>query len=155
MVSRRGAHMGFEWREQPRMHAERHCRLCPDAFFFFFNLFLNWRKFALQCCVGFCHTTTQISRNYTYITSLGSLPPFPCATPLGPRRAPGWPPCVTQQLLASCLSDTRECTHGDAAFCSRPTLSWRRGEGSLCLRLHPLPAQRFISAIFPDSVYMR
>ena len=32
--------MGFEWREQPRMHAERHCRLCPDAFFFFLIYFL-------------------------------------------------------------------------------------------------------------------
>ena len=37
--------VGFEWREQPRMHGERRSRLCPDAFFF--NLFLNWRKFAL------------------------------------------------------------------------------------------------------------
>ena len=38
-----------------------------------FNLFFNLRKIALQCCDGFCHTTTQISHNYTYITSLLSL----------------------------------------------------------------------------------
>ena len=25
----------------------------------------NWRKIALQCCVGFCHTTMRISHNYT------------------------------------------------------------------------------------------
>ena len=31
----------------------------------------------LQCCVGIYHTTMQISRNYTYITSLLSLPPLP------------------------------------------------------------------------------
>ena len=37
-------------------------------FFFVFNL----RKFVLQCCAGFCHTTTQISNDYTYITSLHS-----------------------------------------------------------------------------------
>ena len=29
--------------------------------------FLNWRITALQCCVGFCHKTTQISHNYIYI----------------------------------------------------------------------------------------
>ena len=38
--------------------------------------FFNWRKIALQCCVGFCHTTTWISHNYTDITSLLSLPPL-------------------------------------------------------------------------------
>ena len=88
--------------------------------FFFFNLFLNWRKFALQCSVGFRPTTMQISSNYTCITSLWSLPPFPHATRLGHRRAPGWPPRITQQLLASRLSDTGECADGDAAFCRRP-----------------------------------
>ena len=31
----------------------------------------------LQCCVGFCGTTTQINHNYTYIPSLWSLPPLP------------------------------------------------------------------------------
>ena len=33
-------------------------------------LFFNWRKIALQYCVGFCHTTTQFSHDYTYIASL-------------------------------------------------------------------------------------
>ena len=45
------------------------------ALFFFFNLFFNWDKIALQCCVGFCHTTTHISHKYTYIT-------FPLSVPL-------------------------------------------------------------------------
>ena len=40
---------------------------------FFFNLFCNWRKIALQCCVGFCHTTLQVNHNYTYNTSLLGL----------------------------------------------------------------------------------
>ena len=44
-------------------------------------LFFNWRKITLQCCVGFCYTTTQISHNYTYITSLLSLPPLPPSHP--------------------------------------------------------------------------
>ena len=32
-------------------------------FFFFLLFFLNWRITALQCCVGFCRTTTQISHD--------------------------------------------------------------------------------------------
>ena len=43
------------------------------SLFFFFN----WRKIALQCCVGFCRTTSQISRYYTHLPSFSSLPPFP------------------------------------------------------------------------------
>ena len=34
---------------------------------FFFFLFFNWRESALPGCVGFCHTPTQTSHNYTYI----------------------------------------------------------------------------------------
>jgi len=49
--------------------------------FFLLSLFFNWKKIALQC-VGFCHTTTRISRNSTYITSLLSSPPFPPCHPL-------------------------------------------------------------------------
>jgi len=48
-----------------------------EVLVFFFNLFFNWRKIALQYCVGFYHTATQISHNYTYIPSLMSLLPFP------------------------------------------------------------------------------
>ena len=41
-----------------------------------------WRIVALQCCVVYCRTTTQISHNYTYIrSSLVRLPPFPSPCP--------------------------------------------------------------------------
>ena len=52
------------------------------VFFFFFksflNLFFNWRKIGLPCCVDFCvDTTVQISHNCTCITLLLSFPPLP------------------------------------------------------------------------------
>ena len=46
----------------------------------FLNLFFNWRKIALQCCVDFCHTM-QISHNCIYIPSLWSLPRLPPSHP--------------------------------------------------------------------------
>ena len=69
----------------------------------FLNVFFNQGKSALQCCVGFCPTTIQISHNYTYITSFLSLPILPHPTPLGHHRVPSWDPCVIQQLLTSCI----------------------------------------------------
>ena len=40
--------------------------------------FFNWRMIALQCCVGFCLTTTRISHNYIYVSpsSRASFPPI-------------------------------------------------------------------------------
>ena len=49
--------------------------------FFLKNLFFNCRKIALQCCVGFWHTTTQISHNYIHVLSL-PLPTPTHPTPL-------------------------------------------------------------------------
>ena len=44
----------------------------------FFNYFIfNWRIFALQYCIDFCHTTTWISHRYAYVSSLLNLPPSP------------------------------------------------------------------------------
>ena len=52
---------------------------------FFLILIFNWRIIALECCVGFYHTTVQISHKcvciniyiyiYIYIPSLSRLPP--------------------------------------------------------------------------------
>ena len=79
----------------------------------------NWKKITLQWCVDFCHTTTQISHNYTYVTSLPCTHPIP----LSHHRVPGWAPCVIQQLLTSYLFHTWQCTYVDDTFSICPTLS--------------------------------
>ena len=71
------------------------------------SLFFNWRIIALQCCDGFCHTTTQVSHNYMHIPSLLSLPPTPPhLTPLGHHTAPSWAPWFIEQLPTSSLFHT-------------------------------------------------
>ena len=35
-----------------------------NAVLFLKKIFFNWRVIALPCCVGFCHTTTQVSPTY-------------------------------------------------------------------------------------------
>ena len=42
---------------------------------FFFKFIFTWRITTLQCCVGFCHTTTWISHGYTYVLSFLNLSP--------------------------------------------------------------------------------
>ena len=46
------------------------------TYIIFIYLFFNWRKIALQHCIGFCCITMQISHNYTYL-SLSRLPHLP------------------------------------------------------------------------------
>ena len=51
-------------------------------FFLFFSIyFLIGRKFLYNVVLAFCCTATRISHNYTYITSLLSLPPLPLFHP--------------------------------------------------------------------------
>ena len=74
-------------------------------FSFLKNLFFNWREIALCCCVGFCHTTTRISRNSTYITSLLSSPPFPPCHPLVITEHQAGPPGLPISFtLAICFT---------------------------------------------------
>ena len=68
--------------------------LLQDFFFFCFPcvwLFFNWRKIALQCCVGFCPTTMQTDHNYMYISlpsvSASCIPRIPALWVVTERRA--------------------------------------------------------------------
>ena len=42
------------------------------------NLFFSWRIIALQCCVGFCHVTTQIRHGSVQLSSVTQLCPTLC-----------------------------------------------------------------------------
>ena len=69
-------------------------------FTYIFKIYFSRRMIALHCCVAFCHTPTWISHRYAYVPSLLTLPPIPLLHPtlLGCHRAPGWAPCITQQI---------------------------------------------------------
>ena len=83
----------------------------------FFHYVFNWRIVALQCCVGFCHTTTCISHKYTYIPSLLNLPSIPY--PSHPSRLSQNTrlSSVMQQIHTSYLFDLWQC------ICFNVTLS--------------------------------
>ena len=44
-----------------------------SLFFFVYLFIFNWRMIALQCCVGFCHTSAWIGHRYTYVPSFSFL----------------------------------------------------------------------------------
>ena len=93
-------------------------------FFFFKNLFFNWRKITFQCCVGFRHTK-QISHNYTYITCLLSLPPLPSFYPS--RSSQGAWQCslcyIATSLPPLAIYFTLQCIYIDASLSIHPALS--------------------------------
>lgn len=45
--------------------------------FLFLKVIFNWRITVLQSCLGFSHTTMQISHKYTYVFSVLNLLPTP------------------------------------------------------------------------------
>ena len=83
--------------------------------FCFFLLIFNWRIIDIQCCVGFCHTSTWINHRYTYVPSLVSLPPTSHSTPpLAPFSTKGCcqsfnsPACIRLILWAN-LANSVAC----------------------------------------------
>ena len=79
--------------------------ICTQILPALFSFIFNWRRIALQCCVGFCHTAAWISHRYPYapphLEPPSHLPPHP--TSLGCHWPPGWAPCIIQQIPTGCL----------------------------------------------------
>ena len=67
----------------------------PKRAYIFKKFIFNWRIITLQCCVGFCYTTTWISYKYMYIPSFWNLP---CNSPFQPSQRQ-----VGFRMLYSCF----------------------------------------------------
>ena len=85
------------------------------------------RIIALQYCVSFCHPSTWISHNYTYICFLLNLPLTSNSNPtlVGSHRAPGWAPYGIHQPPTSHLfykksttTNTRQDMEKREHFCT-------------------------------------
>ena len=109
------------------------------SFFFFFD----WRIIALQCGVGFCHTTI----GHTFPPSWASLHPHP--TPLGHHRVLARPPVLdsSSPLTAYFTHVVYICQCYFLTLSQLLPLLWPQ-VCSLYLRLYSCPANRFISTIF-------
>ena len=67
-----------------------HCSILSvkDFCISFKNIFsFNWKRIALQYCVGFCHISTWISHRHTYAPSLSNLLLTSHPTPPHPSRS--------------------------------------------------------------------
>ena len=93
----------------------------------FLKFIFNWGIIALQCCVGFCHTTMWISHKYIYIS-----PSF-------------W----TSHWLSVLHMEMYICQYYPLNWSHLlfPTLLLCPQVCSLCLHLYSCPANRFIGTI--------
>ena len=131
----------------------RTSKICGFSFMF---CFFNWRITALQC--GLCRTSTWISHIYICIFSLSSHSPQPTIPPLQvvtgrqpalPVLHSSFPPVhlfYTREYIYVCVS---MLLSQFLLASPSPTVS----ASPTCLYLHFFSVNRFIGAIFLDSIY--
>jgi len=123
------------------------------------NVFIfNWRTMALQCCVGFYHTSTWISYRCTYVPSTLNLPSTSHPIPLfwvvtehqiEPPVLYGNFPLVSILYMA--------IIHFNATLSICPALSCPHcvHKSVFCVWVSlSCPENRFVSTIFLDSIYI-
>jgi len=64
-----------------QLHTSQNITFPKAKHFFQFINFINWRIIVLQCCIGFCHTSTTESAIGIHEPSLLNLPPTPHPIP--------------------------------------------------------------------------
>ena len=123
-----------------------------------FLFIFNWRSIALQYCVSLPHTSTWIGHRCTDASSLLNLPPV--SHPRPPRRL-SQSPRLELPVSHSQFPLGVYFTHGNVyvsalLFQFVPLLSPLCPQvSSLCLHPRCCPANRLISTIFLDSIYVR
>ena len=105
---------------------------------------------------GFFHTTRQINHNYTYTTSLLSLPPLPRSYPSRSPQSTGLgslhyiatshQPFILQMVVYMCQRHLLHSSHSIFPHCVHKSIPY--------LSLHSFPKNSFINTIFLDSIYM-
>ena len=118
----------------------------------------NWRIIALQYCVHFCHKSTWVSHRYTCIAFLLSFPPTSHPTHSSRLSQSTW--LVLHEsysklpltIILCMVIYMFPCYFLSFFHFLLPSLCPQ--VCSLCLWLHCFPANRFISTIFLDPIYM-
>ena len=118
----------------------------------------NCRVVALQYGLGYCHTLMWISCRYIYVPSLLNLPPT--ASPTHPSRlSEHWfelPESYSKCPRAICFTYVRVYVSMLRSPFVPPSLPPLCPQVcSLCLSLHCCPANRLISTILLEFIYMR
>jgi len=122
----------------------------------FFSILLFFAFQFLQCCFGFCHTTTRISHTYIHTSSILSLPAFspshPSKSSQSTRLGSLCYTAISPQLSTlHMIVYIYWCYFLHSSYSLSPLLYPQ--VHSLHLHLHPFPANRFINPIFPDFIY--
>ena len=113
-----------------------------------------WRKTALQCCVGFCHTSAWVSHRHMLIPSLLNLPPTSHPSRLSQARLSSLRHRASSHRL-SALHVVMNMFQCHSLSWSQPLLPLLCPQGCcLCPPLYCCPLNSFISTIFLDSIYM-
>ena len=130
----------------------------PHYCAFSINLFIfNWRTVALQYCVRFCHTSTWISHQYTYVPSLLKL--ASTSHSLSPSRlsqSTGFEVLASySKFQLSNLHTVMYMFQYYSLNLSQPLFSPTCPQiCSLHLPLHCCPANRFISCVLILKVHL-
>ena len=128
----------------------------PSRLLFIFS----WRIIALQCCVGFCHTSAWISHRYKDVPSLMNLPPTPPPPPIPLLQVATehqlecpvsyskflWAFCFTYNNVYVFMLLSQFIPLFSSLLCPQVC--------SLYLCLYCSPTDRFINMLFLDSICM-
>ena len=114
----------------------------------FIKFIFNWRKIALQCCIGFCHTITQI------ILLIHIFPPSPHSSRSSQSTRLRFLCYIATSHQLSILHNSIYISTLLSPFVLPSPSPLCPQVPSLHVHLQSFPSNRSISTIFLDSIYM-